>query len=185
MTESTPTAREVPGPPDMLAVLAAGAADAAANGAEPTYLVDAEDESWRTRPTDPASCASPPHSTIFAKTALPASSTSMRKVIREPTAETVSNTTVLQDDDHFSFAVGAGEAWVARFTLSTAAGSNATDLEVAFAAPAGSILIGNFHARRASDAGLVTSTAATAGGATVKTQNGAAGITIGTAIVEL
>lgn len=58
-------------------------------------------------------------------------------VKRKSADETVNNSSVMQNDDHLSFAIGASEVWVVSFHLFVSAASATPDLKVALTLPAG------------------------------------------------
>lgn len=61
-------------------------------------------------------------------------------LVRKTGAESVSDSTVLQDDDHLVLALGPGEAWTFDAMVFCGSGSSTPDIKFAFTAPAGAML---------------------------------------------
>ena len=67
--------------------------------------------------------------------------TTLGLVVKRKTAdESVTSSTVLQDDDHLTFAIAANEEWVAEFFLDFGAALNVTGVKVSVTSPSGSTL---------------------------------------------
>jgi hypothetical protein len=61
-------------------------------------------------------------------------------IIRKTADEIVNNSSILQDDDHLFFAIGANEEWVFEVFLFVSAGSVTAELQVAVIVPTGASL---------------------------------------------
>jgi hypothetical protein len=61
-------------------------------------------------------------------------------LIRKSADESVQNSTTLQNDDHFSFAVGANETWVFEGWIIVFSSTATPDIKLAFTTPAGATL---------------------------------------------
>lgn len=60
--------------------------------------------------------------------------------VRKTADESVTSSTALQDDDHLSFAIGANEEWVVRFTIFVSNNLGTTGIRVAINAPGGATI---------------------------------------------
>lgn len=80
-------------------------------------------------------------------------------VINKTAVESVNNSATLQNDDHFTFSIGASEVWVAHLSLTVVIRAS-SDFKVSWSLPSGGTF---FHQMRAWDRGgaLVTSESST------------------------
>jgi hypothetical protein len=58
--------------------------------------------------------------------------------------ESMTSDTVLQNDDHLFFAMGANDLWAVRIVLWTS-GGNDSDIKIAFTLPSGSMMLSSVH----------------------------------------
>jgi hypothetical protein len=68
---------------------------------------------------------------------MPTNSIGVPLYICKSTNETVNNSTVFQDDDHFTFSIAASEVWLLRFNILYNAVSSTTDINFTLSVPAG------------------------------------------------
>lgn len=57
-------------------------------------------------------------------------------MVRKPSDESVTSSTVLQNDDHLLFSIAANEIWHVRFGLWMSGGASASNAQIAFTFPA-------------------------------------------------
>jgi hypothetical protein len=65
----------------------------------------------------------------------------MHLLARKSADETVNNSTVLQNDDHLFFTIGATEAWLVEAYLMVDGGSSSSDFQVAWTVPASATML--------------------------------------------
>jgi len=69
--------------------------------------------------------------------------TSTRKIVYKSANETVTSSTILQDDDHLTFAIGANEVWAFKMMMFYNAGTN-PDIDFGWSVPAGTTMKWNY-----------------------------------------